>query len=266
MKDEVLGLVRNVGDPTNGLNLMREYLQAFVLRSLHECEAFTTMAFVGGTALRFLENLPRFSEDLDFSLIKEDRYDPKRWLGKVRRDLALAGYDCQVTLNSKKVVNTSWIRLSGLLAEAGLSNRVEQKLSIKLEIDTRPPKGADVVRTVLTRHLTFALRHYEISSLMAGKIRALITRPYPKGRDWFDLVWYCSHRPPIEPKTDLLQNALDQTQGKGHYDARQWRELVRQRLENIDVNKLKRDVSPFLERPADRDLLSYENLKAVLSG
>lgn len=188
MKEEALALVENIQHPYHKLNLLREYLQAFVLRSLHESEAFTKIAFVGGTALRFLENLPRFSEDLDFSLINSEGYDPKTWLTKIRRDLEFAGFDCSVSLNTKKVVNVSWIRVSNLLQHAELSNRAEQKLSIKLEIDTKPPAGAEIEKTLIVKHLTFALSHYRLSSLMAGKIHALISRNYPKGRDWFDLL------------------------------------------------------------------------------
>jgi len=77
MRDEALSLASAVADPAQRLNVLREYLQAFVLRSLHEAEAFTALAFVGGTALRFLEALPRFSEELDFSLTDERVYRPE---------------------------------------------------------------------------------------------------------------------------------------------------------------------------------------------
>ena len=73
MKEQALALVRGMDDPGLAVNRLREYLQCLVLRSLHECEAFRSMAFVGGTALRFLHDLPRFSEDLDFSLISPER-------------------------------------------------------------------------------------------------------------------------------------------------------------------------------------------------
>jgi hypothetical protein len=265
MRDDALALVATTEDPARRLNLLREYVQAYVLRSLHEQEAFTKIAFVGGTALRFLENLPRFSEDLDFSLLDGDGYQPELWLKKVRRDLELAGFDCGVTFNPTKTVQVCWIRIADLLQQAGLSARPEQKLSIKLEIDTRPPAGAQVQTAVIVRHLTFAVRHYGMSSLMAGKVHAILCRSYPKGRDWFDLVWYCGHRPPVEPEVTLLQNALDQTEGLGRFDARKWRDHVRHRLGQLDTDALVRDVSPFLERSADRHLLSRETFEAALS-
>ena len=264
MRDEALALVADVADPARKLNLLREYMQAFVLRSLHESEAFSSIAFVGGTALRFLENLPRFSEDLDFSLIEPGEYAPHRWLTKVRRDLALAGFECRVTFNDRKTVHVSWVRIASLLKQAGLTERPEQKLSVKLEIDTRPPAGPEVLRTVVLRHMTFALCHYALSSQMAGKLHALITRPYPKGRDWYDLTWYRAHRPPTEPNLELLQNALDQTEGAGRVAATRWQGHLEEKLAHLDVGELARDVNAFLERAADRHLLTRENLEAVL--
>lgn len=264
MKEEALALIASVDDPAAKLNLLREYVQSYILRSLHELEVFSSVAFVGGTALRFLENLPRFSEDLDFSVFDAGRYEPVLWMKKLKTDLTLAGYGCALRWNDRKTVNVAWLRFDELLQRAGIAARAEQKLSIKLEIDTRPPDGAGLVRTVLRRHLTFVVCHYDLESLMAGKVHALITRPYPKGRDWFDLVWYCAHRPPIEPNLDLLHNALVQTQGPGRYEARQWRRVLRERLAELSIDELERDVRPFLERSADRLLISTQSLEAVL--
>jgi len=264
MKDEALALVAGIDDPGRKLNLLREYIQAFVLRSLHDSEAFRSMAFVGGTALRFLENLPRYSEDLDFSLVDEQGYEPQRWLKKIKTELELSGFECTMRWNEKKTVNAAWLGLPGLLRQVGLATSPQQKISVKLEIDTRPPAGAGLARTVVKRHLTFVVCHYDKSSLMAGKVHALLARSYPKGRDWFDLVWYLAHRPPVEPNLNLLQNALDQTHGQRRFAADRWRRHLRDRLAKLDVEVLAGDVRAFLERPEDRALLTRENLSAAL--
>ena len=107
----------------------------------------------------------------------------------------------------------------------------------------------------MTRHFTFVICHYDLPSLMAGKLHALLTRGYPKGRDWYDLIWYRSRRPPVEPNGQLLQHALDQTQGAGRYRAADWRTLLAARLADLDTRGLARDVRPFLERPEDAALL-----------
>jgi predicted nucleotidyltransferase component of viral defense system len=266
MKEEALSLVRGVSDPGQALNRLREYLQSFVLRSFHESEAFRPLAFVGGTALRFLHNLPRFSEDLGFSLVSADGYAGKEWMAKVKRDLTLSGFDSDVTWNDRKVVHSGWVRVAGILHDAGLSALPNQKLAIKVEIDTRPPAGAHCERRLITRQMTFFLQHYDLPSLLAGKLHATITRTYAKGRDWYDLVWYLSQRPPVVPNLPLLQNALDQTQGAGRHDARSWGELVRERMATLDMQAVRDDVSPFLERPQDAALLSHENLAGLLRG
>lgn len=264
MKEEALALVRGMADPGQALNRLREYLQAFVLRSFHESEAFRPLAFVGGTALRFLHGLPRFSEDLDFSLASGGGDQGKVWMAKVKRDLTLAGFNPEVTWNDRKTVHTGWVRVAGILHDAGLAAMPEQKLAIKVEVDTRPPAGASCERRVVTRHLTFLLQHYDLPSLLAGKLHALINRKYAKGRDWYDLVWYLSQRPPVAPNLLLLQNALDQTHGAGRADARAWRVLVRERLAGADLRAIGADVRPFLERPQDAALLTRDNLLGLL--
>lgn len=185
-------------------------------------------------------------------------------MAKVKRDLTLAGFSPEVTWNDRKVVHTGWVRLAGLLHDAGLSAMPAEKLAIKVEIDTRPPDGAHFERRVVTRHVTFLLQNYDLPSLLAGKLHAAITRKYAKGRDWYDLVWYLSQRPPVAPNLTLLQNALDQTQGAGRYHTPDWRELVRERLLTLDFQAIADDVSPFLERPQDSALLTRDNLEGLL--
>ena len=264
MKEQALTLVRDAADRGQALNTLREYLQALVLRSFYESEAFRCLAFVGGTALRFLHGLPRFSEDLDFWLVSPDGYAGQVWMAKLKRDLTLAGFTPEVTWNDRKTVHTGWVRLRGLLHDAGLSPMADEKLAIKVEVDTRPPGGSRCERRIVTRHLSFLLQYHDPSSLMAGKVPALLARRYAKGRDWYDLVWYLSQRPPVAPNLTLLQNALDQTQGADRVDARRWMEEVRDRLLAMDVKALLEDVGPFLEHPQDAALITRENLLGLL--
>ena len=266
MKDHALALTEKATDRGQALNTLREYLQALVLRSFYESEAFRNLAFVGGTALRFLHGLPRFSEDLDFSLVSPAGYAGQAWMAKVKRDLALAGFMPEVTWNDRKTVHTGWVRLGGLLRDAGLSPLADEKLAIKVKVDTRPPEGGHCERQIVTRHLSFLLQYYDPPSLMAGKLHALMTRRYAKGRDWYDLVWYLSQRPPVTPNLAMLQNALDQTQGAHRVDARHWRQEVMDRLAALDIKALLEDVGPFLERPQDATMITHENLRGLLRG
>ena len=235
-----------------------------MLRSLHESEAFFCLSFVGGTALRFLYDLPRFSEDLDFSAENRTGYEPVKWMEKLTRHMSLAGFDVTVKWNDRKTVHVGWVRIGGLLEDAGISNIAEQKLSIKLEVDTRPPGGAVLEKRLVNRHMLLSLQHHDLPSLMAGKIHALMTRGYPKGRDWYDLVWYRTKRPPITPNLTLLQNALDQTEGVGTIGADNWKTHVLAQLESWSDEDLRQDAAAFLERRQDAMLLSMENLRSAL--
>jgi len=263
VKEAALALVRDIQDPAQRLNILREYLQAFILRSLHESEAFLSLGFVGGTALRFLFELPRFSEDLAFSVENGECYEPSKWMEKLEREMSLAGFDVDVRLNDRKTVNVAWVLIGGILREAGLSGMAAQKISIKLEMDTRPPRGAVLERQLVRRHMLFSLRHHDLPSLMAGKVHALVTRRYAKGRDWYDLLWYRAMLPPVDPNLTLLQNALDQTEGAGSISAGDWQERVRARLESLSEEELQRDAAPFLERRRDARILTIANIRSL---
>lgn len=264
MKDEAVSLARNIADPAQRLNVLREYLQALVLRSLHESEAFQCIAFVGGTALRFLYGLSRFSEDLDFSLDSGKGYAPEKWMNKTKRDLQLAGLDATVALNDRKTVHMAWIKIGEVLKDVGLAAMAQQKLSIKLEVDTRPPTGAQTRNQVIERHRMFAVRCYDLPSLMAGKLHALITRQHCKGRDWYDFIWYRAQRPQPKPNLVLLQTALDQTEGKGTFESGKWKDLVRDKIGKLNINQVQQDVRPFLEEQKEADLITKENLESLV--
>ena len=154
-----------------------------------------------------------------------------------------------------------------MLFSAGLAPQRAQKLAIKLEIDTTPPAGAQLETKMVTRHLLFGIRHHNLPSLMAGKIRAMLTLPYAKGRDWFDLLWYTSQIPAAEPNMSLLSNAL--AQGSPGHDsviqASEWKEVLAAKLAALDFEALRADVSLFLEWREDSVALNEVALRAAIS-
>lgn len=263
MKDDALELAFRSQDPIDRINILREYVQTCALRSLHEARAFEQLSFVGGTALRFLFDLPRYSEDLDFSLESPVDYEPQAWMAKIKRDLVRLGFQAELIWNDKKTVQVAWIRMPQILAQAGVVDRAEQKLSVKLKIDTNPPNGAQMQKTIVNRRMIFALRHHDLPSLMAGKVHALLSRPYAKGRDWYDLIWYRSRRPPVVPNEELLRQALQQS---GITLDGSWQLAVALRAAGLDLAAVRADIEPFLERREELALLSGENIHAVLQG
>jgi predicted nucleotidyltransferase component of viral defense system len=266
MKDHLLSLAAAQPDPRVRLNLVREYLQAHILRSAQDAGAFAALAFQGGTALRFLHGLRRFSEDLDFALERPGHDRGLEHLAKaVKRDFELSGYGVEATLRTARAVHSAEVKFPGLLREAGLASERGAKLMIRIEVDTRPPAGAVVETRLITRHFPISFRVHDLSSCMAGKIHALLSRRYTKGRDLFDLSWYLTRPDRLSPNLKLLRNALEQTGWKGpKVGPGTWRAILLHRVASLDWPAVLRDVEPFLEDPRDRRLLDREMLLSEL--
>ncbi len=268
MKSDLAHLMTTASDPTQALNWMREYLQARILSELQANGAMIPLAFHGGTALRFLYQLPRYSEDLDFALERPDRgYDFLGYLEAIKTKLTLEGYQIATKYSVEKIVHSAFLSFPGLLFEFGLSPHPDQNFSIKLEVDTRPPQGAGL-STSLIRHreLFLNLQHHDKASLLAGKIHALLQRQYLKGRDIFDLVWYLSDRAWPDPNFQMLNNALAQTGWEGELLTEgNWRNILLQHLRQQKIQNARQDVEPFLARPEDIAFLTWGYISQLLS-
>ena len=266
MKTYLGQLIEQYDNDLSRGQLVREYLQARILQSLQDRGMFGQWAFVGGTALRFLYAIPRFSEDLDFSLLTpgSDAGLPPT-LAAVRQALHAEGYRVEVTARDRKTVASGYVKFPGLLHELGLSRRAEQVLSVKLEVDTNPPAGAAIATTVVRRHVTLNLCHYDKASLLGGKLHAILTRPWTKGRDLYDLAWYLADRSWPAPNLALLNAALAQTNWTGPtLTDTNWRPELRRHLATLDWVAARADVRPFLEHERDLQLVSPEVLDQLL--
>lgn len=266
MKAFLLDLPRDSPDPIRGRNLAREYLQARILESLQRAGAMIPLALQGGTALRFLYNIARFSEDLDFALERPSAsYDFRAYLKEIQSTFAAEGYNLQIKVNDQKTGHSAFVRFYGLLYELKLSQQPTEALSVKVEVDTNPPKGASVDVDLVRRYIPLRIQHHDKASLLAGKLHAILQREYAKGRDLYDLMWYLSDPTWPEPNLGLLRNALEQTHWQGTVlTPENWRGLIYRRLETLDWSAALADVRPFLERPGEIELLTLENMRRLL--
>ena len=265
MKEHLRQLVGE-SPPLQGRNVVREYLQGRILGAFQRAGAMTSLAFHGGTCLRFAFGLPRYSEDLDFAF-EGDRSDCdlRAYLGAVRSELAVEDYSVDLRLREQRTVNSGLVRFPGILRDLGLSAHATETLAVRVEVDTRPPAGAGTEVHLVRRHVPLRLYCHDRASLLAGKLHVLLQRPYAKGRDWFDLIWYLSDRDWPAPNLDLLNAALEQSGWTGEAQGlRTWRNAVRERLRALDWGRLVDDVRPFLERQYDIDLMSEDNVTRLL--
>jgi hypothetical protein len=240
--------------------------QARILLSLQDHGAFANWAFLGGTALRFLFSLPRYSEDLDFSVTSpgaEHRFEER--LEAVRPDFLGEAYQVDVRSRTRAAVASALVKFRGLLHELGLSPHDDEVFTVKVEIDRNPPAGARTEIRLVRRFVMLHLLHYDRSSLLAGKLHAVLTRKYTKGRDLYDLAWYLSDPDWPTPNLGQLNHALKQTGWQGAAATPEnWRGLVRDKLEGVDWELARRDGSPFLERSQDLMLVSENTLFPLL--
>ena len=171
----------------------------------------------------------------------------------------------EVTLRTGRGVHAAMVKLPGLLRDAGLATQRGAKLHIRMEVDTRPPAGAVMETRLITRHFPISFRVHDLGSCMAGKIHALFSRPYTKGRDLYDLAWYLTRPERPSPNFDLLRNALAQTGWEGPaVEPGTWRQVLVERVASLDWGAVVADVEPFLEDPRDGVLLDRELLLAEL--
>jgi len=238
---------------------IREITQEVVLAALARTDFFRHAAFHGGTCLRILHSLARFSEDLDFALQAPDAaFQLKPYLPVIRREMSAYGYDIEFVDRSRvdQAVRTAFLKDDSLGDLLQLQYRPTtgpaRMIRIKLEIDTNPPAGG----TFETRYLDFPFPQATVAhdppSLFAGKLHALLCRRYLKGRDWFDFIWYTARRTPVNYR--LLAAALAQTgpwAGTGPDVDQQWcRRAIDEKIDAIDWSKARADVRAFV-RPSD---------------
>jgi len=245
------------------INRTREFLQIMALKNLSDQDAFNNVAFVGGTALRVLFGSRRFSEDLDFSLILGKGYDFEKTAAKLKRYFELNNLPAECKPKIDKTVHSAFIKFPGLLKELGLGAFEAQKLSIKLEIDTNPPKGWRLAAATLNKTYIFRVTHFDLPSLFATKLHACFFRKYTKGRDFYDLVWYLGKK--VKPNIRLLNNAVSQTEGKnpGITEAA-LKDFMLEKLAKVDFPAAIKDVRRFVEDEKELRLITRQAIEEMV--
>lgn len=233
-------------------NAHKEIAQEIALLALSRANFFRVAAFQGGTALRILYGLQRFSEDLDFVLLKPDKsFDWESYLKGMIDVFNNYGYTLTVTKKSKLgSIKSEFLKIDSIGGILNLNDKKTNKtiLKIKLEIDTNPPSGSKYEFNYLDFPLSFSVRTQDLPSLFASKSHALLCRPYVKGRDWFDFIWYVSRKTKVN--FELLTSAIDQF---GHWkdkkiqvDAKWYIRELRDKIHRINWDEAKKDVVRFL--------------------
>ncbi|MBA3066370.1 nucleotidyl transferase AbiEii/AbiGii toxin family protein [bacterium] len=252
MKDQALQIVREQGQELDKLNYLREYLQHLILREMFERGFLQKLIYHGGTALRMIYELPRFSEDLDFHLfVPQLEYSPDEAVGALKTALERNGYQVEFKTAYSSNVKKIMIKFGSILYEAGISQHKERKLNIKLEIDVNPPAGFVVEKRVIDRYFPFVVHHHNESCFFAGKLHAIMQRRWTKGRDFFDLNFILNRWKDVIPDFNFLNSSLRRTGYGRKVTADNWRNVIIRRVKETNWKTLVQDVAPFVLRRGD---------------
>jgi hypothetical protein len=248
MKDILKKLLHIEASNEHKRNITREFLQHLILSIMDKRGHFSNWAFVGGPCLRVVHDLRRFSEDLDFCAISSN----KRLLIKEAevewgKDLYSWGFKVETGKLKSGKLERCFIRFPGLVSELGISSDPRIKLSIRIEVDQDTPTPFELENTLVQRDILFNVVHHDLPTLFAGKLHAVLFRPFVKGRDIYDLVWYFTKKIPVN--FAFLQNAAFKTEDKNLKLASKndLLNLITEKINAISFNKVKKDLSPFLE-------------------
>lgn len=281
MQDAVLRMLDrySVRSADEAIRALREIIQECALLGLWRAKFFEHAAFYGGTALRVLYGMERFSEDLDFTLLRpEPKFSLGRHVDALQKELLALGFDVRVDSRHKVVdspVESAFLKantrshLIHIGISAGTANHIpsNQTIRIKLEVDRDPPPGFATESKYLLLPLPFAVRVCALPDLFAGKMHALLYRRWRnrvKGRDWYDFVWFVSHHPELH--LAHLEQRMRQT---GHWvnpeqlTPEVLLALLHQTIDHLEVSRARQEVSPFLKNPQSVEIWSHEFFHAI---
>jgi predicted nucleotidyltransferase component of viral defense system len=244
-------------------NATHEVMQEIALAGLYKAGFFEKAAFYGGTCLRIFYGLQRFSEDMDFSLLRVDEsFRLENYFDAIIAEFQSLGREITITRKEKKPqTNVESAFLKDKTEIYNLAFTSEKNVKIKIEVDTQPPAGFMTEHKLLMLPFSFMTRCYTLPDLYAGKMHALLFRAWKnrvKGRDWYDFEWYVRNN--IALNFNHLQQRVKQINAIKNEDFTPgiFKNLLKEKILKTDINLAKNDVRPFIKNPAEMDIWSTD--------
>lgn len=237
------------------VNFQRELMQKIALAGLARGGFFNHAAFYGGTCLRLIHGLPRYSEDMDFSMLeKDDAVHLDDYFDSIINEFALLGLPVTIDKKDKKLfgrVESAFLKENTEAYEIKFQTR--KMLKIKIELDVNPPLKFTTEQHIIQQPYGFPVRCMILQDLFAGKVHALVYRAWAsriKGRDWYDFEWYINHNVPLNfvHLQERVREFSNQVINKEEFLV-----LLHKRLAEGNINQVKADVMPFVDNPRNLD-------------
>ena len=247
---------------------LREVMQEIALAGLYRGGFFDNAAFYGGTCLRIFYGLPRFSEDLDFSLLQADPdFSLEPFFRAIQDEFSAFGFEVTLTAKEKRVrstIESAFLKKTSSLYDLVVKGR--KTLKIKLEVDKDPPGGFATEERLLLQPFSFYTKCFVFQDLFAGKMHALLFRKWNnrvKGRDWYDFEWYVRQGAGLGLAHFVKRGLQSGDIASPCLDERDFRNLLHQRIDSLDVRSAKMDVERFIPEPRDLDIWSRDYFHAL---
>lgn len=131
-----------------------------------------------------------------------------------------------------------------------------------MEVDINPPGKFKTEAKILLHPIPFSVKTYQLPDLFAGKIHALLCRPWQqrvKGRDWYDFIWYLSRNIPVN--LAHLQERLVQSGDwdiKVQFTLTDLKIMLTDKIVKTDFENAKKDILPFIKDHQSVELWSKE--------
>lgn len=252
--------IQTENDRTNALH---EVMQQVALAGLYRAGFFNKAAFYGGTCLRIFHGLPRFSEDLDFSLLQPEKdFSLENYFEAIIDEFKALGREVVISRKEKKKLSqVESAFLKDTTEIYNLSFQTTQSIKIKIEVDTQPPLGFSTEPKLLLLPFSFMVRCYTLPDLFAGKTHALLFRNWKnrvKGRDWYDFEWYVRNDIPLGFEHFLKRAAQTHNFTNETLTPPIFKEMLKKRISETDINLVKNDVRPFIKNQSETDIWTTE--------
>ena len=257
---------------------LREIMQEITLAGLYRANFFQHAAFYGGTALRIFHGLKRFSEDLDFSLLKKNpNFDITPYFHHISEEFKALGLTVTLTHKSKTKetnIDSAFLKSDTIWSEIILENSIipmnlirKPIIKIKLEIDKNPPLGFETENLLLLKPFSFQVNCMKLPDLYAGKMHALLFRKWKtrvKGRDWFDFEWYVQNNVPLRLehfKIRAIESGDIDSNNIGEGD---FKEMLMNKISQIQIEGIKLDISRFIQDQTVLNIWSNDYFKELV--
>lgn len=251
------------------LNTMHEVMQQVCLAGLNRAGFFNQAAFYGGTCLRIFHKLPRFSEDMDFSLLKTDeQFNLEDYFDVIESEFSAVGRNISIEKKIKR--QDTHIESAFLKDNTDIVNirfQTEPAVKIKIEVDKKPPLHFKTEYKLLLLPFSFMTRCFTLPSLFAGKMHALLFRKWRnriKGRDWFDFEWYIRNNVPLDFNHFKARTMQSEGTHFSTLSQEKFKQLLIEKFEKTRIEHVTNDVRRFVLNPQELEIWSADYFKQLL--